>query len=356
VTTPQNTQLAKSEPLQIYMRKPEVVEKFIGLFPNDRAANRFIQSVLILVQTSDPGDYSLQNCSNESVLRSALRAASLRVSVDPALRQAWLVPRFNGKTRSLEAGLQLHYAEIYNRAMRTGRYQVINVSAVYEGERVFENIYTGFHQIALPSEAMPDGLLMTLPSVRSGFVEVGSRKGKEIGLLGYYKTTKGAEKTVYMSIGDIEKHVAQYNPSWQKSKAWRENRKTMEYKTVLLQLLKKADLSDDGLSDIKEIIDAEGQEDADTVEGETIESEIDAEPEQEPEQPQQEQQQDAPITPEEEAYYNACDMTTPKGATLASLTSLQLEAVSTSTNHPELAKAATIIIAWRNKKRAQITA
>lgn len=249
-------EIVKSEPLQIYMRRPEVVEKFIGLFPNDQAANRYIQSVIILVQSAEPGEYSLMSCSNESVLRSALRAASLRVSVDPALRQAWLVPRKNKKNGKVEAGLQLHYMEIKNRAMRSNRYQFINVSPVYEGEDVLVDIYSGVHRVRLASG------LLTSPEQSDRFVPVNDRRGKRQGWLGYFKTIRGAEQTVYMSIDDIEKFVSLHNPYWATSKSWKENRDVMEQKTVLLALLRKADLGDPAMSEIKEIInEVEPQED-----------------------------------------------------------------------------------------------
>lgn len=252
-------EIVKSEPLHVFLRKPEVVEKFIGLFPNDTAANRYIQSVLILVQSSEPGDYSLMNCSNESILRSALRAVSLRVSVDPAVRQAWLVPRKNGKTGKVEASLQLHYSELRNRAMRTNRYSFINVSPVYEGCEVFENIYNGLHQVKLASG------IMTAPSQQDGFVSVSERRGKVIGWLGYSRTTRGAEQTVYMSVADIEKHISTHNPYWSSSKAWKQNRSTMEQKTVLLALLRKSDLGDPALGEVREILSEGEAHDEETI-------------------------------------------------------------------------------------------
>lgn len=257
-------EIVKQEPLQEYLAKPETIQQFIGLFPNDTAAKRHIESVLLLVATSDPGEYSLQNCTNESILRSALRAASLRVSVDPALRQAWLVPRRNKKQGGkLEGNLQLHYQEIYNRAMRTGRYRTINVSPIYDGQIVYYDVYTGLHYIEING-------LMTRPNQKNALVRVDERKGKQTGWLGYFETFRGSEKTAYMSIDDIVKHVSVHNPFWTSNKAWRENRETMEKKTVLLALLRQADLGDQGMSELRHIIEDEQVE--------TVDATFDAEP------------------------------------------------------------------------------
>lgn len=261
-----NTAIVKKEPLEIFMSKPETVSKFIGLFSNEQEVRRYVQSVIILVNSSDPGEYSLMNCTNESILNSALRAVSLRVSVDPAVRQAWLVPRRNKKNgNQLEANLQLHYAEIRNRAMRTNRYWFINVSPVYEGETVMVNVYSGFHQIKLANG------LMTSPTQQDGFVPVNQRRGKRIGWLGYFKTKKGEEQTVYMSTEDIVAFVTLHNPYWTSSLSWKNNRDIMEQKTVLLALLRKADLGDPDMAEVKDIINADSgfTQDEDVVDGES---------------------------------------------------------------------------------------
>lgn len=267
VATQQTQEMAiekteKTESLAEFLKRPDILERFAYLYPTQDAAKRHIQSVLIQVASSDPGEYSLQNCSHESVLKSALRAASLRVSVDPAIRQAWLVPRKNKKTNRLECNLQLHYAEVLNRAVRTGVYMWINVGPVYEGETVYQDVYSGFHQVQLA------GGLMTSPTLGNGFIKVGERQGKVIGWLGYYETMKRAKCTVYMSIEDIVAFISLHNPYWTTSKAWRENRQTMEQKTVLLSLLRKADLGDPKMQEVRQIVNDEYEPEAETIDGE----------------------------------------------------------------------------------------
>ena len=262
------TEITKQdEPLHEFMKRPDVLDKFKGLFPSDYAAKRHIQSVLLLVASAEPGEYSLQNCSNVSVLRSALRAASLRVSVDPAVRQAWLVPRKNGKTGKLEAGLQLHYNEIRNRAMRTNRYRFINVSPVYAGETVLENIYTGLYLVKLASG------LMTSPTEIDGFVDVNERRGIHQGWIGYSETIRGARQMIYMSVIDIEGFVTAHNPYWRNSPGWKNNRKVMEQKTVLLALLRKSDLGDPAMSEIRSMLEKEPESGIATDDDEIVDGE-----------------------------------------------------------------------------------
>jgi len=243
--------------LQEYMRQPAVIERFSGLLGNQREAEKYIQSVLIAVTTSENTD--LMECSHVSIARAALRAASLELSCDPAVKQAWLVPYNNRKTGKKEANFQPHYNGLRTLAMRTGKYSIINVSPIYEGSEVFEDVYTGLHVVQL------DNGLNTSPEQVNRLRSVSARKGKVIGWLGYYRTTRGMEKTVYMSVEDIQTHIAKYNQYWQKSKAWRDHRETMEMKTVLLALLRTADLTGTAHDKLREAL----QEPNEVIEAET---------------------------------------------------------------------------------------
>jgi len=68
---------------------------------------------------------------------------------------------------------------------------------------------------------------------------------KVIGWLGYYKTTKGFEKSVYMSCVEIYEHALVYVKDYEKNPNWQNEKKrpTMEMKTVLRALLNWADKS-----------------------------------------------------------------------------------------------------------------
>lgn len=264
VMTEEKTQITtKPESLYEFIQRPEIIQRFAGALGNDERARAFAQSVIVLVQNAEPSDYSLQNCSYTSIVRAAVRAATLRVSVDPAARQAWLVPRKN-KKGVLEACFQFHYMEERNRAMRTGRYKFINVAAVYEGETVFENIYTGLHHVQLANG------LMTQPTpvnFSDGWVPVGSRGKTVIGWLGYSETFRGARQTVYMSCKDIEEFMNGVQDWGTGTASWRKFRETMERKTVLRALLRKEDTSAPDMQEVNAVM-AAAEEAENTVDGE----------------------------------------------------------------------------------------
>jgi recombination protein RecT len=132
--------------------------------------------------------------------------------------------------------------------MRTSKYKVINVNPIFEGQKVLEDVITGLHKFK--DENSTSGInYIPNPDVSgfSNYRDVTSRTNKKIiGYLGYYKTKDGFEKSVWMSIDDIHEHASKYSKSYSEPYgAWKDPKKrpVMEMKTVLIALLKWADLS-----------------------------------------------------------------------------------------------------------------
>lgn len=266
MTTPQNT---KAITVSEYMRKPESIARFAEVL-GDKNASPYIQSVLIAVSASE----DLIKCTPQSVMRSALRAASLGLSCDPALKQAWIVP-YNKKNRdgtwSKEAQFQPHYKGLYTLAMRTGKYWQINVSPVYEGQKVFENTLTGLHVV------QEEGGIMGKPdSFNAAYKDVTVRRKANqviIGWIGYFKTKKGFEKSVWMSTAEIEDHARKYVRDYDKNPNWNDadKRQVMEMKTVLRQLLSWADMSGTENTALVEALQEDATQDEPiTVQAETV--------------------------------------------------------------------------------------
>lgn len=239
----------QNDKLTDYIRRPDVIAKFRDVLGSDMEAMQYVQSVLIAVSTSETG---LQECTPASIVRAALRAATLELSCDPAKREAWLVPYNNkvkvknpdGTTREeyrKEANFQPHYHGLYNLAMRTGLYQVINVSPIYEGTEIVQDVYTGMHYIGA---LVGDKQFGFMPEQVTRLRRVDGNKGRVIGWLGYMKPYRGGEKTAYMTVEEIHEHARKYNDKgYQYGKAWKNDKDTMEMKTVLRKILKEADLS-----------------------------------------------------------------------------------------------------------------
>jgi recombination protein RecT len=248
--------------LAVYIHRPEEIQKFQAIL--GRGANGYVQSVAIAVASSD----ELQKCTEQSIVNAALRAASLGLSCDPAQREAHLVPRNkkSGDSWVKEASFEVHYLGLYKLAIRTAKYWTINVIPIKKNQEVRMGI-DGLHYVYEGN--------MKIDHFPVDRVTARNIEGVK-GWLGYYKTTRGFEKTAYMSVEEIMEHAAKFSKAYQadlknntKYSLWSnaDLLPTMQMKTVLRDLLKWADTSGDAgavlqaaLEASDEIVDVEAEE------------------------------------------------------------------------------------------------
>lgn len=274
----------QNERIEVFLRRPDTLERFTPIL--GKGANAFINSAIVLINS----DKNLQECTTLSLYKSILRAATLELSLDPAARQGFLIPR-NKKVKARkdldgnvvpehyikEANFQPHYNGVRNLAERTGRYVIINVAPVYEGQRILLNQITGLHYFDLGNGLL--GMPEQTSRLTVGTIDVtdGTPQLKVIGYLGYYKTRYGMERTVYMTIKEIHDHARKWSDSYGSPYgAWQDPKKLpyMEMKTVLLQLTKTMDLSGKDNAKLRKAIELEDGDDfSDLEQPETIEAE-----------------------------------------------------------------------------------
>lgn len=183
------------------LKSEQSLQMFAEVFGSPRQAHTYIASALLAIRNND----LLMDCTAGSVATSALRAATLRLSCDPGIGQAYLVP-FKGK-----ATLVIGYKGLKDLAIRTGKYRYLNVATVREGMIVEEDFLTGQHTI-----------------------KGGPISQKAIGYLLYFELMNGFTKTFYMSVEEIHLHAQKYSKSYSRSDSpWKTNVEQMEKKTVL---------------------------------------------------------------------------------------------------------------------------
>ena len=192
-----------------------------------KRAPQFISSVVSLVNA----DLKLQQAFYESpmtVIQSALKAATFDLPIDQNLGYAYIVPFNNSKknddgtvTKKMEASFILGWKGMHQLALRTGAYKIINVVDVREGElksynRLTEEINIQFVENETERESLPI-----------------------IGYVGYYRLVNGAEKTIYMTITQIENHEKRHRKGSYMGKGWKEDFDAMARKTVYRRLIGK---------------------------------------------------------------------------------------------------------------------
>lgn len=189
-----------------------------------KRAPQFISSIVSMVNA----DKTMQMAFYEApmtVIQAALKAASFDLPIDQNLGYAYIVPFKNYKKdidKSVyEATFILGWKGMHQLALRTGAYKTINVIDVREGELENYNRLT--------------------EEVKINFIEDEEERESKpvIGYLGYYRLVNGAEKTIYMSIKQIEAHEQKFRKGQNMGKGWREDFDAMARKTVYRKLIGK---------------------------------------------------------------------------------------------------------------------
>lgn len=204
-------------------------EKLRGRF-NELLGSRSAQFVSSLVSMVN-GSPELQQAFYEApmtVIQAGLKAAAFDLPIDQNLGYAYIVPFKNNKkdadgnwTSKHEATFILGWKGMHQLALRTGAYKTINVVDIREGELKSYNRLTEEADIE--------------------FIEDDDvREGKPIiGYLGYYRLVNGAEKTIYMTIKQIENHEKKNRKGQYMGKGWRDDFDAMARKTVYRKLIGK---------------------------------------------------------------------------------------------------------------------
>ena len=202
----------KANTLATLLAVPNIKERFHQMLGKKAAG--FMSSVISvtnqnqLLQTADP----------MTIISAAAIAASLDLPVNPSLSFAHIVPYKDGKTGKYVAQFQMGWRGFVQLAMRSGKYETINVTEVYDGELVKNNRHTG----------------------RMEFDELKKTSDKIIGYVAYFKLINGFEKYLYMTTEQVTAHGQKYSKSFGSDYGqWKKNFDSMAKKTVLKMLLSK---------------------------------------------------------------------------------------------------------------------
>lgn len=233
---------------------------------------QFISSLVTIVN----GSPELQKAFYDapmSVIQSGLKAAAFDLPIDQSLGYAYIVPfkkNFkdeNGEWKSKsEANFILGWKGMNQLALRTGAYKTINVVDVREGELKNYNRLT--------------------EEVELEFIEDDEQRDSKpiIGYVGYYRLVNGAEKTIYMTVKQIEAHEKKFRKGKNMGWGWQNDWDAMARKTVYRQLIGKWGImsityqnTKDGASLAQQMEEENNLENPNTIDAEYSEITVDQE-------------------------------------------------------------------------------
>ena len=181
-------------------------------------APAFLASVLNATRTNP----ALKDCDPQSVISSAMVAATLDLPIDGSLGFAALVPYRNKGVQV--AQFQIMTKGFVQLALRSGQYRTINVGPVYSDEFEGFDIITGEVKIHL-----------TIGGFRSK-----DDNAQIVGYVAYFRLVNGYECTRYWPMDKILAHGKRYSKSFDKEYGlWKTDLPAMAAKTVLKNTLSK---------------------------------------------------------------------------------------------------------------------
>ena len=219
-----------------FMTSNAITQKVNEIIGNPKDGARFVTNIVAVVNANPV----LRECTNQSILSSALVAHSLNLSLSPALGQAWVVPFNNKQTGNKEAQFQLSYKSYIQLAIRSGYYKKINVLPIKEGELIKYDPLNEEIEVRLIEN------------------EVDREKAPIMGFYAMYEYTNGFRKCLYWSnekmlafadkysqafnrktMEDIIKGKVSEKDMWKYSSPWYSKYEEMGCKTLIKQLLSK---------------------------------------------------------------------------------------------------------------------
>lgn len=210
VIEPQKAQIVSVSSLT---KNPAVVKRFSDILGKKSAG--FVSSLVSLSKSK-----ALAVAEPNSVVSSALVAATLDLPIVPTLGFAAIVPFYDSKKKMTIASFQIMTKGLIQLAQRSGQYQTINVAPVYDGDIKEYNRFTG--DIKFNDDNVPD------------------TEQPPIGYVAYMRLNNGFEKYLYMTIDEIKKHGLRYSQTFRKGYGlWVDNFDAMARKTTLKLLLSK---------------------------------------------------------------------------------------------------------------------
>jgi len=202
--------------LKSIMRSDQIVSRFEEVVGRGQAGG-YIASVLLAVSQNE----KLAECTSNSIIGSALRAATLRLSCDPSIGHAYLVPYKN------KATMIVGWRGLKHMALRTQKYRHLNLIKVYEDDEIYIDRSTGII-------TMMAGKTEIIPYHREHFDVLPA------GYMLYMEMLYGYKHTFFMTVEECDRHGARYSPNYgYKNSMWQTDPHVMYRKTVVRQGITK---------------------------------------------------------------------------------------------------------------------
>ena len=206
-----------SQELTVY-QKIEALEPRMLKILDPNSARREISFAKQIIASSQ----MLQKCTVDSVLVSVFNIVNIGLSLNPASKEAYIVPRYNKAKGEWEASLQPAYVGLVKLLTDAGTVTQVVTYIVYENDDF--------------SMDLANGIVSHIPKYGK------KNKGEKIGCYSLATLPNGAKQVEWMEIEDIHK-IRDCSDSWKNVdkrnlSPWFNHEDEMSRKTVIRRLYK----------------------------------------------------------------------------------------------------------------------
>lgn len=230
----QKTEVSTAVMIKQLISEDNVKRKFSEIL--GQKAPQFLASITNVVS----GSTQLKKCSANSIMSAAFVAATYDLPIDSNLGFSAIVPYnesvWNPQTKQWDkipkAQFQMMYKGFIQLAIRSGYYEKMNYSAVYEDELISHNPITGELEFVTDFSKCTQRL--------------NGENEKVAGYYAWFRLKTGFRQELYMSRADVDNHAKKYSQAYRydieknkKSSKWTTDFEAMALKTVIKLLLSK---------------------------------------------------------------------------------------------------------------------
>jgi len=173
----------------------------------------FVNNMVALVSNN----LKLQECEPTTLMFAGLKATALNLPLDQNLGYAYVIPYKDNRAQKTVAQFQIGKNGFVQLALRSNQFKTLNVSDVRESEMKSFDRLSG----DIVFEWKEDRIDLPV-----------------IGFVAYMRLLSGFEKSIYMTVKEIEKHGKKYSKTYNNG-PWKDDFGSMAEKTVLKRLLSK---------------------------------------------------------------------------------------------------------------------
>lgn len=180
----------------------------------------------------------LQKCTVDSVLVSVFNIVNIGLSLNPAAKESFLVPRYNKMKSIWEASLQPGYVGLVKLLTDAGTIIQVSTNIVYEGDKIDMDIANGYvsHKPCL----------------------VKKNRGEKIGCYSVATLPSGLKQIEWMEMEEIYK-IRDCSESWKNTEKrnlspWFNHEDEMSRKTVIRRITKYLPRSGKNLEKVNEAL------------------------------------------------------------------------------------------------------